>query len=146
MAALCKDLCDTVNAIPSVGFTIGFESSTAKFSLRDKRKTSISTNPPAPNTADIAHDDDETKIKSEQGSQPEGQKEDKEAEVMSSDEGDMEGYESDTSSSSSGDDVVVEGYGDSEEEEEEVLEEDEEEALITARIEQLKVRVTHVHT
>lgn len=142
LARICKDLCDTVNAIPSINFTVNFDS---RFSLTDKNEEAVPSSP-STSASRMAETDVSTPVGGEPNSSDHncpgdvnGEGDDGEAEVVSSDMDDMEGYESDTSSSSSGDDVVVEGCGDSEEEE--VLEEDE--AMVMANIEELKVHVCH---
>ena len=161
MARLYKDLCDIVNAIPSVNFTTKCDPATMKFSLAEKDTTNI---PPDVNTTaspsnKMATGRDGELIEDSNGQHSnealsnlnsEDQKGDAgDLDAVSSGGEDMEGYESDTSSSSSsssssGEDVVVEGYGDSGEEGEERLTEeeeevDEDEALVTANIQQLKV-------
>lgn len=140
IARICKDLCGTVNTIPNVSFTIHFDS---RFSLVDRSKEiatpSLNTSPCSVVQVDVdtvGEDSSDNDLKSTRQDidEREDQREDGEAEAMSSGVEDMEGYESDTSSSSSGEDVVVEKSGDSEEE---VLEEDE--ATVMADIEELKV-------
>ena len=133
-------MCGTFNAIPNVSFTIHFDS---RFSLVDRSKEtttpSLNTSPSsvvqvAVDTVSEESSGEDLKSTRHDVYEREGQREDGEAEAVSSGGEDMEGYESDTSSSSSGVDVVVEESGDSEEE---VLEEDE--ATVMTDIQQLKV-------
>ena len=140
MARICKDLCNTVNTLPNVSFTIHYGS---RFSLVDRsRETatpSLNASPSSVVQVDIDTVSEDSSFQDLKSTghdidEQEGQREEGEAEAMSSGGEDMEGYESDTSSSSSGEDVIVEESGDSEEE---VLEEDE--ATVMADIEQLKV-------
>ena len=133
MAVLCQALCDTVNAIPNISFTMKFDS---KFSLLEKTE-SPTLSPSATVGGEGENTNSHVFESSRDAEKREDQSEDKDTEAVSSDGGDMEGYESDTSSSSSGEDVVVEGSDDSE-----VMEEDEEEATVIATIEELKVHYT----
>ena len=136
MAVLCQALCDTVNAIPNISFTMKFDS---KFSLLEKSESPTLSPSAAEVAVGVEGENTNSHVfeSSRDAEKREDLSEDKDTEAVSSDGDDMEGYESDTSSSSSGEDVVVEGSDDSE-----VMEEDEEEATVIATIEELKVHYT----